>query len=58
MNYENRIVAFIDILAFANIIKDTVDNAKFITELYRVFEHIHFLMGVSKPSDDVAEAQG
>jgi len=66
MNYENRIVAFIDILAFANIIKNTqtvskgknaVDNEPFITELYRVFERIRFLMGVSEPSDDVAESR-
>jgi hypothetical protein len=57
MNYENRIVTFIDILVFASIIKNTVDDEPFITELYRVFERIRFLMGVSEPSDDVAESR-
>lgn len=57
MNYENRIVAFIDILAFASIIKNTSDNESFITKLYQVFERIRFLMGVSEPSDDVAESR-
>lgn len=62
MKYENRIVAFIDILGFAGMIEGTmkannkdsgeVDVEK-ITKLYDVFKRIRYLMGVDEPSDDI-----
>jgi hypothetical protein len=55
MKYENRIVAFIDILGFANIIENTLNkvNHEKITELFDVFKRIRYLMGVDEPSDDI-----
>ncbi|MCF8224266.1 MAG: hypothetical protein K9J30_00155 [Bacteroidales bacterium] len=62
MKYENRIVAFIDILGFSSIIKNTMDHSNSssnenppisVVELFKVFSRIRYLMGVSEPSDDV-----
>ncbi len=66
MNYEHRIVAFIDILAFASLLKNTLrqsgtgnssDNEEAIEELYKVFKRIRYLMGVDEPIDDIAESR-
>jgi len=62
MLYENRIVAFIDILGFSNIIKETAgqfgspkneNSGISVKELFKAFYRIRYLMGVSEPSDDV-----
>jgi len=66
MNYEHRIVAFIDILAFASLLKKTrrqrgtgnsFDNEEVIEKLFKVFKRIRYLMGVDEPSDDIAESR-
>jgi hypothetical protein len=65
-NYDKRIVAFIDILGFSNLLDKTrtkdnngkeADNAEEIKKLSVAFNRIRELMGVDEPNDDVPESR-
>ena len=66
MKYEDRVVAFIDILAFAHLLNKTkidndqnnlADNEEFISQLYHAFERIRELIGVDEQVEGVAESR-
>jgi len=64
--YEKRVVAFVDILGFANILNKTQtktkagkpkDNEPYIQKLYSAFLRIADLMGVEEQPDDAAQSR-
>ncbi len=65
MKYQDRVVAFIDILGFGDLLKSTVldsynnkkNNEEKISELFNVFIRIRELMGADEPIEGVAESR-
>lgn len=66
MNYQNRIVAFIDILGFEDRIRKTryandvgkvIEDADSIKTLYAAFKRIRYVMGIDEPTDDFPDSR-
>jgi hypothetical protein len=66
MKYEDRVVAFIDILGFASLLEKTkikdkqnrvLDNEEYISSLYNAFSRIRELMGVDEQIEGIAESR-
>jgi len=65
-SYENRVIAFVDILGFQSILNNTqvidekgecVDNEEYIFLLYKTFERISDLMSVNELPDNAAPSR-
>jgi len=66
LSYENRVIAFVDILGFQSILNNTqvidekgerVDNKEYIFLLYKTFERISDLMSVNELPDNAAPSR-
>jgi hypothetical protein len=63
--YENRVVAFVDILGFSSVLSKTqqsqngnmVDNQVFIDTLVGIFNRVSELMGIDETPDDAAPSR-